>query len=75
MKFTKEEIEWMKKNCHSPRITNGEIGKSLWFRAFDFYNKNNEAKLGMSCAPCYFKVIGYIIKMHSAKPPIPDDGC
>ena len=31
-----------------------------WIKAFELYNDNNERKLGMSCRPCYMKVLKFV---------------
>jgi hypothetical protein len=57
--FTEAEITELKlmKNINHFSKTRSYV----WVKAFDYYNKNNVRKLGMGCAPCYYKVLKYIL--------------
>lgn len=37
---------------------------AIWAKAFDFYNSDTKnVRVSMGCAPCYAKVIEYILKI------------
>ncbi len=56
--FTNEEIILLKKSV--PPRDRG-IGKTLWSKAFTYYNQTHEVKLSPQCMPCYAKVLSFIL--------------
>lgn len=57
--FTQEEIESLKSSIMSVHSRNA--GKTLWMRAFEYYNNYNSPRLSLMCRPCYPKVLIYIL--------------
>jgi len=67
--YTDSEIEWMKKHGYQYlKFGSRGVGKTIWSLAFEYYNANHEVKIGMSCAPCYVKVLNFIIKKKNELP-------
>jgi len=54
--FHAEAIQWMKQNF-GIRFR----GSALWVKSFAHYNAKHGTMLDMRCAPCYSKVLNFII--------------
>lgn len=59
--FDYQTIGWMKRNS-TPSYSNHPV----WIKAFKIYNRSNKP-LSRLCAPCYFKVLQYIIHLKNSE--------
>lgn len=53
-----EEIEHLKKTVAGTYVNRNN---PIWIKAFGLYNEKNIKQLGMNCAPCYGKVLNFIL--------------
>lgn len=65
--FNDEEIEFMKRSATKGPTRN--MGARVWSRAFQFYNTHNTPRLHPQCAPCYSKVLNFILQVQSLHKP------
>jgi hypothetical protein len=66
LRLTNEELLLLENHYVAMKTITNEIrprtNLGLWKQAFDWYNENHQAKVNMTCRPCYFKVIDWCRK-------------